>query len=74
MRFLGLGVTNKVPDAKTIRAFRERLTRAGAIEALFARFNGAIREAGCIPMAGQIVDASLVSAPRRAAPEEHGRR
>ena len=30
MRFLGLGLQDKVPDAKTIRAFRERLTRAKA--------------------------------------------
>ena len=28
MRFLGLGLTDRVPDAKTIWAFRERLTRA----------------------------------------------
>lgn len=65
MRFLGLGLTDKVPDAKTIWAFRERLTRAGAIEAVFARFDRAIREAGYIPMSGQIVDASLVSAPKQ---------
>jgi transposase, IS5 family len=65
MRFLGLSLTDKVPDAKTIWLFRERLTRAGAIEGLFARFDRAIREAGYIPMAGQIVDASLVSAPRQ---------
>jgi IS5 family transposase len=65
MRFLGLGLTDKAPDAKTIWAFRERLTKAGAIEALFARFDFAIREAGYIPMSGQIVDASLVSAPRQ---------
>jgi IS5 family transposase len=65
MRFLGLGLTDRVPDAKTIWAFRERLTKAGAIEALFARFDRAIREAGYIPMSGQIVDASLVSAPKQ---------
>lgn len=65
MRFLGLGLTDKVPDAKTVWAFRERLTRAGAIDGLFARFDRAIREAGYIPMAGQIVDASLISAPRQ---------
>jgi transposase, IS5 family len=65
MRFLGLGLGDKVPDAKTIWAFRERLTRAGAIERLFARFDRAIREAGYIPMSGQIVDASLVSAPKQ---------
>jgi len=65
MRFLGLGLVDKVPDAKTIWSFRERLTKAGAIEALFARFDRAIREAGSIPMSGQIVDASLVSAPKQ---------
>ncbi|MGX1100233.1 IS5 family transposase [Amorphus sp. MBR-141] len=65
MRFLGLGLTDKVPDAKTIWALRERLTKAGTIEALFARFDRAIREAGYVPMTGQIVDASLVSAPRQ---------
>jgi transposase, IS5 family len=65
MRFLGLGLGDTVPDAKTIWAFRERLTRAGAIERLFARFDRAIREAGYIPMSGQIVDASLISAPKQ---------
>lgn len=65
MRFLGLGLSDKVPDAKTIWAFRERLTQAGAIEALFGRFDRAIREAGYIPMSGQIVDASLVAAPKQ---------
>ena len=65
MRFLGLGLADKAPDAKTIWVFRERLTRAGAIEALFARFDRAIREAGYIPMSGQIVDASLVAAPKQ---------
>jgi transposase, IS5 family len=77
MRFLGLGLGDKVPDAKTIWAFRQRLTSAGAIAALFARFDRAIwgeqanamgsREPvhGYIPMSGQIVDASLVSAPKQ---------
>ena len=32
MRFLGLGLNDRVPDAKTIWMFRERLTRAGAID------------------------------------------
>jgi transposase, IS5 family len=65
MRFLGLGLADRVPDSKTIWAFRERLTKAGAVEALFARFDGAIRDAGYIPMSGQIVDASLVAAPKQ---------
>lgn len=65
LSFLGLGLSDRVPDAKTIWAFRERLTKAGAVEALFARFDRAIREAGYIPMSGQIVDASLVAAPKQ---------
>ena len=65
MRFLGLGLADKAPDAKTIWIFRERLIKAGAIESLFARFDQAVRAAGYIPMSGQIVDASLVAAPKQ---------
>lgn len=65
MRFLGLGLSDRVPDARTIWLFRERLTKAGAIEPLFARFETMLREAGYIAMAGQIVDSSLVAAPRQ---------
>ena len=32
LRFLGLGLGDPVPDAKTIWLFREQLTRAGAID------------------------------------------
>jgi hypothetical protein len=34
MRFLGLGLTDPVPDANTIWTFREALNKANAIEAL----------------------------------------
>ena len=65
MRFLGLGLSDRVPDAKTIWMFRERLTRAGAIDGLFRRFDVAIRAAGYIAMSGQLVDSSLVAAPKQ---------
>jgi transposase len=65
MRFLGLGLEDRVPDARTIWLFREKLTQAGAIATLFARFDAAVRKAGYIPMSGQIVDASLVAAPKQ---------
>lgn len=65
MRFLGLGLSDRVPDAKTIWAFRERLTQAGAIDSLFARFEDALREAGYIAMGGQLVDSTLVAAPKQ---------
>ena len=35
MRFLGLGLTDQVPDANTIWAFREALKRAGAVKQLW---------------------------------------
>ena len=35
MRFLGLGLEDRVPDAKTVWLYREQLTQAGVIEALF---------------------------------------
>ena len=65
MRFLGLGLSDRVPDARTIWLFREKLTKAGAIQALFDRFDAALRASGYIAMGGQIVDASLVAAPKQ---------
>ena len=65
MRFLGLSLADRVPDARTIWLFREKLTKAGAIKTLFERFDAILREAGFIAMSGQIVDASLIAAPRR---------
>jgi hypothetical protein len=45
MRFLGLGLGDPVPHANTIWTYREALTRAGAVEPLFALFDQALREA-----------------------------
>lgn len=52
MRFLGLGLSDRVPDAKTVWLFRERLTQAGAIGRLFERFDATLRDAGYLPMSG----------------------
>jgi transposase, IS5 family len=65
MRFLGLSLSDRVPDARTIWLFREKLTKAGAISRLFERFDAMLRVAGFIAMSGQIVDASLIAAPRQ---------
>ncbi|MGH0002598.1 hypothetical protein ACQU0X_21200 [Pseudovibrio ascidiaceicola] len=62
---LRLSLTDKVPDAKTIWLFREKLAKAGAIECLFERFDKTLREAGYIAMSGQLVDASLIAAPKQ---------
>ena len=53
------------PDARTIWLFREKLTKAGAIGPLFERFDATLRQSGYIAMSGQIVDASLIAAPRQ---------
>ena len=78
MRFLGLGLADPVPDANTIWTFREALTRAEfdgkpAIEVLFARFDAALRAAGFLAMGGQIIDASIVAAPKQRNTEEEKR-
>jgi transposase, IS5 family len=65
MRFLGLGLSDRIPDARTIWLFREKLTKAGAINTLFERFDAALRAKGYIAMGGQIVDATLVAAPKQ---------
>ena len=64
MRFLGLELSDRVPDAKTVWLFRERLTQARAIERLFERFNAILRNADYLPISGQILDATLVAATK----------
>ena len=73
MRFLGLGLDDRVPDARTIWLFREKLTKAEAIKGLFERFEAALRASGYIAMSGQIVDASLVAAPKQRNTDEERR-
>jgi transposase, IS5 family len=70
MRFCGLTLADPVPDANTLWDFREALIRAGALDKLFAQLDWAIKEAGYLAMGGQIVDASLVAAPRQRNTEE----
>lgn len=65
MRFLGLLIGDDVPDAKTIWLFREHLTQAGAVENLFTRFDKHLAKSGYLAMGGQIVDATIVAAPKQ---------
>lgn len=65
MRFLGLGLHERVPDAKTIWLFRELLVRARAVEKLFAAFDEKLCAHGYLAMSGQIVDATIVAAPKQ---------
>jgi IS5 family transposase len=65
MRFCGLGPGDAVPDANTLWDFREALIAAKALDGLFERLERAIQSAGYLPMGGQIIDASLVAAPKQ---------
>lgn len=63
-RFLCFDLGAATPDKTPIRLFREKLTRVGAIDALFAAFDRQLRDRGYQLMSGQVVDATLVAAPK----------
>jgi IS5 family transposase len=69
MRFLDLGVEDRVPDAKTVWLYREKLVEAEMMKTLFDKFDVYLRDNGYLAMGGQIVDASIVEVPR-----QHNRR
>ena len=64
MRFLGLGLEDRVPDAKTVWLYREALAQAGKVEELFNQFDGYLARQGYVARGGQILDASIVPVPR----------
>lgn len=65
MRFLGLTVSDCVPDEKSIWLFEDQLAKAELVEALFEQFDAFLRENGFAARKGQIVDASIVAVPRQ---------
>jgi IS5 family transposase len=65
MRFLGFDFGDTVPDAKTIWAYEELLSKSEAGKELFDMFFKAIAKKGYITRAGSIVDASFIEAPKR---------
>lgn len=65
LRFLGLNIGQTVPDANTIHLFRETLIKEQLVESLFRRFDQYLTEIGFAARKGQIVDASIVEAPRQ---------
>ena len=65
MRFLGFGISDTVPDAKTIWLYEEKLSNHEAGKELFDLFFEAIAEKGYVTRTGSIVDASFIEAPKR---------
>jgi IS5 family transposase len=64
-RFLGLTPEGRVPDARTVWLFREQLKELELMDELFNALQMQIEAAGYTPRQGQIVDASIVPAPRQ---------
>src|SRR5215469_591918 len=62
-RFLGLGLCDTVPDAKTIWHFREELNKANVLDIIFVRFVEQLEQKGIITRSGSIVDATFVDVP-----------
>ena len=65
MRFLGLDLHQRIPDAKTIWLFRETLAQAGVVETLFTQFDTYLAEQGLQARGGQLIDASLIPVPKQ---------
>lgn len=64
MRFLGLKLEDRVPDAKTVWLFRETLKQEGAGEGLFKRFDEQLAAKGLVAKGGQMIDATFVEVPK----------
>lgn len=64
-KFLGLESGDKVPDEKTVWAFREVLTSKGLVEKLFEQFRDYLVNKGLIMNEGKMIDASFTVAPRQ---------
>lgn len=63
-RFCGLSQAANIPDRTTVWTFENRIGAAGA-QALFDGMNAQLLTKGFIARGGQIIDATLVPAPRQ---------
>lgn len=64
-RFCGLRHSSSIPDEKTLWVFRERIRAAGGSDALFNAVQRQLQQHGFIARGGQIIDATLVEAPKQ---------
>jgi len=64
-RFLGLSLGDKVPDAKTIWLYRDKLSISGVYKELFDLFKSQMEIQGIITREGSLIDATFVEVPRQ---------
>ena len=69
-RFAGFRSSSQIPDRTTIWTFRERLILAGASESIFDAVNQQLSRQGYLARGGQMIDASIVQAPRQSVSKE----
>lgn len=65
MKFVGLGVEDKVPDATTVWLFRQKLVEQKLAEELFEKFESYLQKQGYQAAEGQIIDATLIPVPKQ---------
>lgn len=58
--FIGLGLSEQVPDHSTLWRFREQLTTSGLAEKAFALVTRQIESSGFVLKQGTLIDASLI--------------
>lgn len=63
MRFLGLTLSDKIPDAKTIWNFRKELAQGDMVKKLFKKLDNQLSRDGIIIKTGKMIDASIVQTP-----------
>jgi IS5 family transposase len=66
-RFLGLDIGEKVPDAKTIWLFRERLKNSKREKELFNLYTEELKRRKIITKSGSIIDATFIERPEQKA-------
>ncbi|MCP1839179.1 IS5 family transposase [Bradyrhizobium sp. USDA 4524] len=59
-RFLGLSLSEPVPDHSTLWRFREQLAKSGLAERAFALITAQIEKSGFVLKRGTLIDASLI--------------
>lgn len=72
VRFAGLSLDDATPDHSTIWRFRERLTKDGLIERLFAELERQLDARGLLIKQGTLIDASMVTSAARRPRKEEG--
>lgn len=65
MKFLGLGIEDRIPDATTVWLFREQIVAAEIMKDLFEQFEEYLRKKGYQARGGQIIDATIVPVPKQ---------